>query len=31
MSKPIIHTYISRFENKEKIFKYNLDLYQCKI
>lgn len=30
MSKPIIDTYISRFENKEKIFKYNLDLYQCK-
>ncbi|MDU4599764.1 MAG: DUF2971 domain-containing protein, partial [Clostridium sporogenes] len=30
MSKPIIDTYIDRFENKEKIFRYNLDLYQCK-
>ncbi|MGO5094077.1 DUF2971 domain-containing protein [Clostridium sp. LCP25S3_F10] len=29
MSRPVIDAYISKFRNRENIFKYNLDLYQC--
>ncbi|WP_251859959.1 DUF2971 domain-containing protein [Clostridium sp. Marseille-Q2269] len=30
MNKPVIDTYINKFKNKENIFRYELDLYQCK-
>ncbi|NFN88620.1 DUF2971 domain-containing protein [Clostridium sporogenes] len=29
MSRPVIDAYISKFRNRENIFRYNLDLYQC--